>query len=115
MPEQAAKDDCLGQILACFPGEGPLAVADFELADQGLGIPKISQRAQYMVALKNLIKQWKEDLPQQIVHEPKPLEQYSELELLTLERMTAWFYCQSFFNYFGRVAVVPHSLSAPAS
>jgi hypothetical protein len=65
--------------------------------------------------LKRLIKGWKGNAPSQIGSEEKPVEQYSVIELTALEQAVARFYTQSFFNFFGRAAIVPHWLQVPSS
>jgi hypothetical protein len=103
------------RVLACFPGHGPLLVADLSLANQGLAAPSITERAQYVLALKRLMKGWKGRVPLQIGSDEKPVKQYSVVELTTLERAVATFYTQSFFNFFGRAAIVPHRLQVSSS
>jgi hypothetical protein len=107
--------DRLNRILLCFPGGGPLSVVDYGLASQGLGAPTISQRAPYLLALRDVMKHWKGDLPHQIIRPAKPVEQYSDIELRTLEHAIARFYTQIFFNHFGRAAIVPHMLNIPST
>ena len=53
---------------------------------------------------------WKGNVPVQISRNEKPIEQYSIVELTALEHAAAKFYTQSFFNFFGRAAIVPHGL-----
>ena len=103
-PEQ---QDC---VLACFPGHGPLLVADCSLANKGLAAPSITERAPYLLALKRLMRGWKGNVPVQVSSDEKPIEQYSTVELTALERAVARFYTQSFFNFFGRAAILPHGL-----
>jgi len=102
-------------VLRCFPGHGPLLVADLSLANQGLAAPSTAERAPYLLAMKRLMKGWKGSVPSQIVADEKPVEQYSALELTALERAVAKFYTQSFFNFFGRAAIVPHQLQVSSS
>ena len=61
------------------------------------------------------MKGWKGDVPSQIGANEKPVEQYSVVELTFLEQAVAKFYTQSFFNFFGRAAIVPHWLQVPLS
>ena len=101
------------QVVACFPGHGPLLVADPSLANQGLAALSITDRAPYLLTLKRLMKGWKGNAPVQIGHDEKSIEQYSVVELTVLECAVAKFYMQSFFNFFGRAAIVPHGLHVP--
>jgi hypothetical protein len=103
------------RVLACFPGHVPLLVADLSLANQGLTAPSTAERAPYLLALRQLMKDWKGNAPSQIGLEEKHVEQYSEDELTALEQAVAKFYTQSFFNFFGRAAIVPHRLLIPSS
>jgi len=102
-------------VLACFSGHGPLLVADLGLANQGLAAPLMAEQAPYLLALKRLMKGWKGNTPSQIGSEKKPVEQYSAVELTALEQAVAKFYTQSFFNFFGHAAIVPHWLQVPSS
>lgn len=96
-------------IVACFPGNGPLLVTDVSLAGQGLASQNQAKRLPYLLALKRLMKEWDGELPP-CVRVEKPVEQYSEEEISELEKDIATFYTQSFFNHFGRAAVIPHGL-----
>jgi hypothetical protein len=104
-------------VAACFPGHGPLLVADRGLANQGLTAPSesIAERAPYLLALKRLMNGWRGNLPAQIGYDKKPTEEYSVIELTVLECAVAKFYMQSFFNFFGHAAIVPHSLDNSTS
>ena len=103
------------RVLACFPGHGPLLVADLGLANQGLAAPSVAEQAPYLLALKRLMKGWKGNAPSQIGSKEKPVEKYSVVELTALEQAVANFYTQSFFNFFGCAAIVPHQLQVPSS
>ena len=103
------------RVLACFPGHGPLLVADLSLANQGLAALSMAERAPYLLALKRLMKGWKGNAPSQIGSEEKPVEQYSAVELTALEQAVAKFYTQSFFNFFSHAAIVPHQLQVSLS
>jgi len=53
---------------------------------------------------------WKGNVPVQVSSNEKLIEQYSIIELTALERAVARFYTQSFFNFFGHAAIVPHGV-----
>jgi hypothetical protein len=46
----------------------------------------------------------------QIGYDEKPTKEYSVIELTVLKCVVAKFYTQSFFNFFGRAAIVLHGL-----
>lgn len=107
--DETARQDGL---LACFVGHrgGSLLLADIEFADKGLASKSWSDRVPYLLAMRRLMKDWR-GAPQSLTDftELRPTD-YSEAEVILLERTMALFYTQSFFNHFGRAAMVPHRL-----
>jgi hypothetical protein len=99
-------------LMACFPSES-LLVADVSSANQGLASPTLEGRAQYLLAMKQLMKGWGGNVPEVVHCPPKnPANGYSLQELAELEQAIAIFYTQSFFNHFGRAAILPHALDS---
>jgi hypothetical protein len=97
-------------LTACFPNNS-LLVADVSYANRGLTSPTIAARGLYLIAMKRLMKTWRGNVPAVIRDPPKNLSQgYSLQELGVLEEAVASFYTQSFFNHFGRAAILPHTL-----
>ena len=97
-------------ILACFPGNegGSMLVANTELACRGLAAENWKERTPYIIALKNVMKTWRgfSGVGARWVD----ANSGSEEEIIALEVVIAKFYTQSFFDFFGRAAIVPRRL-----
>jgi hypothetical protein len=97
-------------IKKCFPGRS-LLVPDINHSMNGLTATNWKYRIPYLLAFWKVLKTWA-DCPEALKNiVPKGEGDYAEEEILTLERQLAQFYTQSFFNTFGRAAVVPHRLN----
>jgi hypothetical protein len=95
-------------ILACFPGRGgdSILVADTSLAHLGLAAEKWQERAQHVLAMRDVMQSWKGfDNAHLSVG-----KEYGEREIVVMETALAKFYAQSFFDFFGRAAILPHRL-----
>ena len=102
-------------LMACFPSK-VLLMADISSANQGLASPTLKGRAQYLIAMKRLMKSWGGNVPVEIHRPPANQAQgYSLQELAELEEAIARFYTQSFFNHFGHAAILPHTLDSTAN
>jgi hypothetical protein len=100
------------QIMMCFPPNptGPcLLVADQSLSKEGLASNNIQKRGPYLLALRDIIRAWKGPKPNEIL-QTKLMRQYHEKELVELEKQLVLYYTQTFFNHFGRAAMIPHRL-----
>jgi len=94
-------------IKRCFEGKS-LLVPEVDYAAWGLAAPKWNHRLPYVMALGKVMKSWA-GCPvalTSMVEKDKSL--YTEKDALDLESRLAMFYTQSFFNTFGRAAIVPH-------
>lgn len=110
---QVVEDKSLGHqdlLLACFPGDAPFMVVDIDLASKGLGSALLSERSPYIIAMKAVMRGWRGRVPKEIGALEKPFQEYTMQELVSLENAVAGFYTQSFFDHFGRAAIVPHCL-----
>lgn len=110
---QVVEDKSAGHhdlLASCFPGDTPFMVVGIDLAKKGLGSTLLSERAPYIVAMKAVMRGWRGRVPEEITVPDKPVEEYTTQELVSLENAVANFYTQSFFDYFGRAAVIPHRL-----
>jgi len=111
------RDDLL---LRCFPGNisGSILITWKEFAHQGLEASRWQDRAPSIVAVKNIVRMWpgfdqvKEGCSE--VDLDKDVEAYLESEIDAMELAIATFYTQTFYNTFGRAAVIPRRL-APKS
>jgi hypothetical protein len=79
--------------------------------DGGLASPSWKERNVCFIALHHLMKSW-EGCPQSLVaFTPTSREQSAQ----DLERMTTQFYCQAFFDTFGRAPICPRRLPLSVS
>lgn len=85
-------------------------ITQFPTKNLGLAAISWEARAPHIFALRRLMKAWK-DCPINILY---AAEQLNEYNVTTLERWVAEFYCQAFFNYFARAAIVPHRIPPKA-
>jgi hypothetical protein len=67
------------------------------------------KRIQFITALLFVVKSWKGEKPAILARDPYDL-QLSPDGAMELEKVVVKYYCQQFFNYFGRAAQVPHRL-----
>ena len=96
-------------ILACFPGRASLVAAPLQSAREGLGAPNWRARRSFVVAMRTVMQTWKGFLGYGF-HLTKDVCDLSEREFHELESAVAHFYTQSFYDYFARAAIVPHTL-----
>jgi hypothetical protein len=75
----------------------------------GLACDDFDERSRFVGALISVVKSWKGDKPAMLAGDLSNLSRNAALEL---ENVVAKYYCQQFFNYFGRAAQVPHRLFA---
>ena len=68
-----------------------------------------------MLALKRMMKEWKGNALVLIHLDEKPVDQHSIIKLTALEHAIVKFYTQSFINFFGHAAIVPHGLQVSTS
>jgi hypothetical protein len=84
--------------------------ADLAYANQGFSAPTIEKRLPYLLYLGDLMRDWQgRRLPCEI-ERMKQAQEYTTPEMLALENAVAMHFTLSFFDYFGRAAVVPHHL-----
>ena len=94
-------------IKPCFEGAS-LLVPEVQHAAWGLAAPRWNHRIPYLLALWKVMKTWA-SCPEGLTGTVQQSElDYTEKEILDLEHQLATFYTQSFFNVFGRAAIVPH-------
>jgi hypothetical protein len=98
------------EISQCFPTNSFRHVS-ITSENRGLADNDFDKRFAYVTALVMVMKSWKGDKPAILAGD------LSDLQLTTdgareLEKVVAKYYCQQFFNYFGRAAQVPHRLFA---
>jgi hypothetical protein len=64
------------------------------------------KRFRFVTGLYFVMKSWKGDKPAMLAD----VSDLSPNGAMELEKVVAKYYCQQFFNYFGRAAQVPHRL-----
>jgi hypothetical protein len=77
----------------------------------GLADDDFDKRFGFITGLVFVMNSWKGDKPDMLAGDPSDL-QLSPTGAMELEKVVAKYYCQQFFNYFGRAAQVPHRLFA---
>ena len=75
----------------------------------GLADDDFDKRFQFVTGLAFVMNSWKGDKPAILAGDLFKLE-LSPDAAMELEKVVAKYYCQQFFNYFGRAAQVPHRL-----
>jgi hypothetical protein len=95
-------------ISQCFPTSSfrhvPIPSKNLGLADDDF-----DKRFRFVTGLVFVMKSWKGDKPAMLAGNLSDL-QLSPNGAMELEKVVAKYYCQQFFNYFGRAAQVPHRL-----
>ena len=96
------------KISQCFqPGSFPHVSIPSE--NTGLVDDDFDNRFRFVTALAFVVNLWKGDKPSVLVGDLYDL-QLSPNETMELEEIVTKYYCQQFFNYFGRAAQIPHCL-----
>jgi len=95
-------------ISRCFPTSSYQHVR-IPSENLGLADDDFDKRFQFVTGLYYVLKSWKGDKPAMLAHDVSDLSPNAAMEL---EKVIAKYYCQQFFNYFGRAAQVPHRLFA---
>jgi hypothetical protein len=96
------------EISQCFHTSSfrcvPIPSENFGLADDDF-----DKRFRFVTGLVFVMNKWKGDKPAILAGDLSRL-QLSPDATMELEKVVAKYYCQQFFNYFGRAAQVPHRL-----
>ncbi len=81
----------------------------------GLAADDLDERFRFITALVLVMQTWKGEKPV-ILHAPEDnIRIFTRQARMQLERVVARYYCQQFFNYFGRAAQIPHRLFATSN
>jgi hypothetical protein len=96
------------EISQCFPTSSfrPVSIPSKNL---GLADDDFDKRFQFVTPLVFVMERWKGDKPAILQGDLFDL-QLTPDGCKELEKVVAKYYCQQFFNYFGRAAQVPHHL-----
>ncbi|KAK6988493.1 hypothetical protein R3P38DRAFT_3332029 [Favolaschia claudopus] len=96
----------------CFAGDG-LLPTDFCEGQRGLGAREPEDRLPYLLSMAHLMSSWSVPCqrPEGInTANARPMEEWNGHDVRQLERRVARYYTQSFYELFGRAAVVPMRL-----
>lgn len=97
-------------VVKCFASGGLIP----ELRDSTRGLASLTwqERLPFLLRLRALMRDWKGNKPTPLLlPDLDALDLYYEQDAGALEDAVARFYTQSFFNHFGRAAVIPTRLS----
>ncbi|KAK0475390.1 hypothetical protein IW261DRAFT_1422225 [Armillaria novae-zelandiae] len=96
-------------IMRCFPdGDHLPGQLDIGAANYGLADPLWLRRAPYIFAMKKAMQTW-EDMPPSLLSEVR-MAGWTEKGFLLVEKTVANYYCDTFWQYFGRAPVLPWQL-----
>ena len=99
-------------IVECFPGQQTvdLSCINLETADQGLGGATLNSRVPFVLALRDLMLQWKgicwDTLMPEVTLEN--WETLSSTKLQEVEKAVATMYVQIFYGLYQRPPIIPH-------
>ena len=109
---QALERDRL--VMSVMP-TGTFMTNRMPLRDMGLGACDWKNRARHVEAFRELLSSWPGEPAQQLKRMSAGIRvlggssfQGTEGQVLAVERVAFPFYCQTFFNHFGRAATIPH-------
>lgn len=110
--EEGMKRDT--EVYACFP-EGILVGMEYPGVDEGLGALCWQNRLEYVEAFRSLLSTWEgdmvsEEVALQLGRLPLVMATATEQHVEALEMVAYPFYCQTFFDHFGRAPCVPGRL-----
>ncbi|KDR65452.1 hypothetical protein GALMADRAFT_81847 [Galerina marginata CBS 339.88] len=110
--ERAERDD---MVYACFPNKFPVT-QDFPTKDEGLGAAHWESRKSYVEAFALLLAVWPGREGGRLKFLCQRGQALGSRSLLVreqiegLEKVAFPFYCQTFFEYFGRAPTIPRYL-----
>ena len=78
----------------------------------GLAADDLDERFPFVVELLHVMKPWRGEKPAIFGISMDNLRDSTHQTRMLLEKTIAKYYCQQFFNYFGRAAQIPHRLFA---
>lgn len=116
----AVRDDLLRAV---FPGDGACLVWALPTRDVGLAAPAWQDRVKYVESFRVLLSAWPGETASRLqsntvlvlaVNDPMN-SSINDEDVLNVERMAVHFYCQMFFDNFGRAAICPHRLPSTST
>jgi hypothetical protein len=98
-------------IARCFPSSSFRCVT-IPSENRGLAADDLARRFQFVTALIVVMQAWKGEKPIVIDTPVEKFLSFTQAVLIHTEKVVTNYYCQQFFNYFGRAAQIPHRLFA---
>jgi hypothetical protein len=99
-------------VSECFP-VNPFLSRLLPDRNCGLAANGIEERIPYIFCFVRVMQSWKGDKPPIFNLVARPYQEVSPSQASGLEEAATKYYCQQFFNYFGRAALLPHRLFMP--
>lgn len=101
------------EVFNCFPNNSVINVT-FPLTGVGLAAPDWGDRAEFVEAFRVVLAQWPGQEAKELAKKRAFVQGQGEPpveEMVTeVEGIAHKFYCQTFFDYFGRAPTIPHSV-----
>lgn len=110
--DKMSEDDAMdrdARVAACFP-EGIFVSMDYPTVDKGLGAADWRERCEYVEAFRVLLSLWGGRTALALEEMFPIMPTSSEKEVEDVEKMAYPFYCQMFFDCFGRAPCIPARL-----
>jgi hypothetical protein len=97
------------KVSACFP---PNLFRHITIPSEncGLATNDFNKRLPFIISLLLVIKSWKGDKPVIFGASEENIHGFSLNAAMAFEKLVTKYYCQQFFNNFGRAAQIPHCL-----
>jgi hypothetical protein len=109
-PSQQDEHERQAMVLKCFNVPSLVAV-DVQRANSGLQAHDWQERLPFLLALRALMRDWDGQKPTPLLlPDLASHDMYTEVDVQQLEDHIARFYTQTFYNLFGRAAVIPTRL-----
>jgi hypothetical protein len=99
-------------ISGCFPVD-PFLSRSLSDRNCGLTANDIEERLPFILSLVRVMQSWRGDKPPIFNLAARSYQEISRSQATGFEEAATKYYCQQFYNYFGRAALVPHRLFMP--
>jgi hypothetical protein len=106
----AARDDLLRSV---FPGDSGYLVGRMPTVNEGLAADRWADRLPYVENFRRVASEWPGEPAvrlKQMCSLTSPYFTSKRSDVERVEQVLVPFYCQTFFNYFGRAAITPHRI-----
>lgn len=99
-------------VSECFPVD-PFLSRSLPDRNCGLAASDIEERIPYILCFVRVMQSWKGNKPPIFNLAARSYQEIPQIQASELEEAATKYYCQQFFNYFGRAALLPHRLYMP--